>query len=43
MNQYDDYSQELGEIADEIREYQDNQQRSDEEGWYYADEDGESE
>ncbi len=43
MNQYDEHCEELDEIAAEIREYQDNQQRSDEDGWYYADDDGESE
>ena len=43
MNQYDEHCEELDEIAEEIREYQDNQLRSDEEGWYYADDERESE
>lgn len=43
MNQYDEHCEELDEISAEIRGYQDNQHRSDEEGWFYADDEGERE
>jgi hypothetical protein len=32
--------EEFDEIAAELREYEDNYQRSEEEGWFYPNEDG---
>ena len=36
---YDD-NEALAEIADERRDYQDNLTRSEEDGWFYSDDDG---
>lgn len=43
MNDYDEHREQLDDIADEIRDYQDNEHRSDEEGWFYADDDDDNE
>ena len=41
-HEYDD-NETLAEIADERREYQDNLTRSEEDGWFYPDDDGDGE
>ncbi len=43
MNQYDEHCEqndEADEIAEELREDQENYHRSDEEGWFYSDDEG---
>lgn len=41
-DEYDSYQQEvMHEILDECNEYADNCQRSEDEGWFYPDEDAE--
>lgn len=46
MNQYDENQEQhdaAEEIAKELREDQENYYRSEEEGWFYSDDEGESE
>ena len=40
--EYED-NESLAEIAEERREYQDNLNRSEEDGWFYSDDDGNGE